>query len=188
MQFFLLLAYVLLFFLVLLVIFTVFLLIVIASNILSMLITKVPPVSTGKKYFERIFQQVRITPQTAIYDLGCGSGEFLLAASKFRPKKCVGYELSLMPYLAAQFKALFLSQGGMQVNFRDFFKINIRDADIVYIYLVPPLLGRVAQKLKHELKPGAVALVKGQELPDLKHVNKIVLDDKRGYPLFVYKF
>jgi len=163
-------------------------LIIIVVNILSLFITRVPPISTDRKYYARIFQQIRITQKTVIYDLGCGSGKFLLAASKFHPKKSIGYELSLMPYLAAQFRAVFLSHGRMQVNFKDFFKVGIRDADLVYIYLVPPLLGRVAQKLKHELKPGAVALVKGQELPDLKYVNKIVLDDKRGYPLYVYKF
>ncbi|MFA6526430.1 MAG: class I SAM-dependent methyltransferase [Candidatus Buchananbacteria bacterium] len=180
--------YILVVFLALLIVFTSIFIVVIVVNILSLAITKVPPISTDKKYFAKIFQQVRITPKTVIYDLGCGSGNFLLAASAFRPKKCVGFELSPMPYFSALVKSAFWGRGKMKVYFKDFFKTEIRDADIVYVYLVPPLLGRVALKLKHELKPGAVALAKGQPFPDLKYVDKIVLDDKSGYPLYVYKF
>lgn len=161
---------------------------VVGLNIIFLLVTKVPPISTGKKYFARIFQQIKITPQTVIYDLGCGNGDFLLAAAAFQPKKCVGYELSPMPYFSASLKSIFKGRGRAKVYFRDFFKADIRDADIAYVYLVPPLLGRMAQKLKQELKPGAIALVKGAPLPGLKYCNKVILDDRRGYPLYVYKF
>lgn len=151
-------------------------------------VTKVPPVSTEKKYLAQIFEQVRITPQTVIYDLGCGHGNFLIEAAKFRPKKCVGYELSLWPYLKAKFRAKFEGRGRVKVVSKDFFKADLGDANVVYVYLVPPLLVLVSEKLKHELRPGATVLVKGSPLPGIKYINKICLDDRRDYWLYVYKF
>jgi len=173
--------------LALLLVFTSILCIVVIANIASLLITRVPPISTDRKYLAKILQQAVITPQSVVYDLGCGSGNFLMAAAKLGPKKCVGYELSLMPYLAAALRSIF-GPGNARVHFRDFFKADISDADIVYIYLVPPLLERVARKLKAEMKPGAVALSKGVPLPGLEFSSKIILDAERSYPLYSYKF
>jgi hypothetical protein len=110
-----------------------------------------------------------------------------MEAAKFQPKKCVGYELSIIPYFWAQLKALFYGRGRIKIYPKDFFRADIRDADIVYIYLVPSVLGRVAQKLKRELRPGTIVLSKGSPLPELKYCNKISLDDKRNYLLYIYK-
>jgi len=165
-----------------------FVILVISLNIIFLLVTKVPPISTERKYFNLIFQQIKITPQTIIYDLGCGNGNFLIEAAKFLPRKCIGYELSLIPYFLALIKAIFYGRGRVEVIWSSFFKANIRDADIIYIYLVPPLLDRVVQKLKHELRPGTMVLSKGSPLPGLDFINKIVLDQQRDYWLYVYKF
>jgi len=165
-----------------------FIILVIFLNIIFLLITKVPPVSTERKYFNIIFQQIKVTPQTIIYDLGCGDGQFLIEAAKFLPQKCIGYELSPIPYFLALFKAIFYGRGRVKIIFGNFFKADIRNADIVYVYLVPPLLSRVAQKLRQELRSGAVVFSKGSPLPGLNHVNRIALDEWRDYWLYIYKF
>ncbi len=158
-------------------------------NILFILfVTQVPPVQTERQHFNAIFSQFRINSESVIYDIGCGGGNFLMAAAQFEPKKCVGYELSLFPFLQALIKSWFQGRGLARVYFKNFFRADLSDADFVYVYLVPPLLGRVAQKLKHELKPGAMVIVKGCPLPEISYVNKITLDAKRDYYAFVYKF
>lgn len=170
-------------------IFTVLVALYVIINVLYILfVTKVPPVQTKRRYFHQIFSQYRINSETIVYDLGCGGGNFLMAAVKFEPKKCIGYELSLLPYLEARIKAWLWGRSRVKVLCKDFFKADIRDADLVFVYLIPRLLGRVAQKLRHEMKTGAVAIIKGAPLPEMKYVNKIALDEKRNYYAYIYKF
>ncbi|MEK7084502.1 MAG: class I SAM-dependent methyltransferase, partial [Patescibacteria group bacterium] len=56
--------------------------------------TRVPYVVTPKKRLPFILDHMGITPETVIYDLGCGKGDVLFAAEKFHPKKLIGFELS----------------------------------------------------------------------------------------------
>lgn len=184
------LLYFLLFILFLAVILAVVVFVYVVTNIFFIaFITKVPPIQTDKKYFSKIFDRLPITAQTVIYDLGCGGGNFLMAASKLGAKKCVGYELSFWPYLSAKIKAWFSGKSKIDILYVDFFKADLRQADLVYVYLVPPLLERVAKKLAQELKLGAIAAVKGRPLPGSRtYDEKIVLDEKRNYCVYIYKF
>lgn len=160
----------------------------IVMNIAVIILTKVPPISTASKYLPVILEQAAIGPDSVVVDLGCGSGNFLLAAAALRPEICIGYELSPLPYCWASLRAAFSGFGHIRVRFVDFFRADISQADIVYVYLVPPLLGRVAQKLKSELKPGTVVLAKGMPLPGLPLARQVVLDADRDYFLYIYEF
>jgi SAM-dependent methyltransferase len=168
---------------------TVFTLVYVSFNILFIaFVTKVPPVKTKRRDLKLIFSKLKVTPETVIYDLGCGGGNFLLEAIKHQPKKCIGYELSPMLYLEAVIKAKVWGQGKVEIKFQDFFKADLSEADLVYVYLVPPLLGKVAQKLKQDLRIGSIAVIKNYPLPDTKYIDKILLDAKRDYCVYIYKF
>lgn len=152
------------------------------------LVTGVPPVQTEKKFFASILATLPITPQTVICDLGCGGGSFLLAASRLNPKACIGYELSLWPYLAAKFRAILLGRGKIQIFFRDLFKADLAAVNFVYVYLLPSLAEKLAAKLSRELSPGAIAAVKGQPLPRRQYYHKIILDAAKGQNVYSYRF
>lgn len=181
--------YLLNFLVVALSIFTVgFLIYVLTSIFYILFLTTAPAVQTDKKHFQLILDKLPIGPQTVVADLGCSGGDFLLATAKSKPQKCVGYELSLFPYLSAKIKAALFGRGRIEILMKDFFKADWSRFDILYFYLVPSMLPAVKEKLVKEAKTGAIAAVKGKALPDLEYVDKIVLDEKNDYCVYIYKF
>lgn len=170
-------------------VFTIFFVFYVLTSIFYILfLTSAPPIQTDKRYFNLILAKLPIGPQTVIADLGCSGGDFLLAAAKLKPQKCVGYELSLFPYLSAKIKAALFGRGRIEILMKDFFKADWSRFDILYFYLVPSMLPAVKEKLAKEAKPGAVVAVKGKALPDLPVADKIVLDPKIDYCINIYKF
>lgn len=120
--------------------------------------THVPYVVTPKKYFPVIFHNIKIAPETIVYDLGCGKGDFLFACEKFHPKRLVGYELSPLHTLYAKVRA-WLKKSRVEIFCKDFYKADISQADIIYLFLVPKIVNELWQKkIKKEAKKGALVL------------------------------
>ncbi|MBT6691763.1 class I SAM-dependent methyltransferase [Candidatus Parcubacteria bacterium] len=87
-----------------------------------------------------------------IYDLGCGDGKLLFAAARLGAK-AEGLEISVLPYLLAKIRQLF-SKDKVTIKFRDFWLVNLSDADVVFFFLIPRIYPQLTKKLKKELKPG----------------------------------
>ena len=106
-------------------------------SVIIFCLTGVPFMPTPKKYFQVLFNEVELKDKKVIYDLGCGTGSFLIAVRKKfgRNLKLIGYELSPALVWLARFRAYIKKS---KINFvRDnFFKADISDADIIYLFLV----------------------------------------------------
>jgi len=67
-----------------------------------------------------------------------------------------GVELSLLPYILARFRQLFhQDRSRVKIFYKDIWNVDLSDADIVYIFLVPKVYQKVKEKLEKELKQGA---------------------------------
>ncbi len=66
-----------------------------------------------------------------------------------------GFEVSLLPYLLAKIRGLWLLKKAYHVRCKNFWPVSLSDADIIYIFLSPRANERLAKKLANELKPGA---------------------------------
>ncbi|MFA6427026.1 MAG: class I SAM-dependent methyltransferase [Candidatus Magasanikbacteria bacterium] len=146
--------------------------------------TRVPYVATPKKRFNTIFKELSITPETVMYDLGCGNGSFLFAAERYGFKKLVGVELSPLLAWCGVVKSK-LVKSKVIIRRENFFHTNIHEADIIYLFLVQNVVDKIISKLKNEAKKGAIIIcladtVKGFALekvidtnPGNKHSTKI---------------
>jgi hypothetical protein len=150
--------------------------------------TRVPYVTTSKKYFPVIFENMKITPETVIYDLGCGAGSFLFAAEKLKPKKLVGFELLALHAWWGRLKAKIL-KSKVKIYRRDFFKANLSEADIIYLFLVKSIVLKVWEKIRKEGKRGALIVTLSDEIPDVKYLKKFKTEpkDKNSSECFVYQ-
>lgn len=150
--------------------------------------TKVPHVATPKKYFPVIFENINITGQSVIYDLGCGNANFLFAAEKFSPKELIGFELSPLHSSYAKIKAKIL-KSKIKIYRKDFFKADIGSADIIYVFLVKPVVIKLWEKIKKEAKQGALIIVLSDKIPGVE-CEKIVKTNPRkekGSHIYIYK-
>ena len=110
-----------------------------------------PWVPTKKKDVERFLKLADIKPGQKVYDIGCGDGRIICAASNAGAKG-VGYEIFLAPYFFAKIKSLFYKN--CKIKFKDFWRADLSDADIIYIFLIPQQYKKLEKKLRNELKKG----------------------------------
>lgn len=162
-----------------------FALVVVVINVILLLIIRVPYVNTPPAYLKKIIAELEIKTGAVVYDLGCGSGDFLRLALRFEPKSCIGIELSPWAYFIATLKNWRYRK--IIIKLKDFFKEDLRAADLVYVYLVPGLLQKVADKLRKELKTGAQVIAVGSALPGWTAQKTIILIEKLNYNAYLYQ-
>ncbi|MBU0743753.1 MAG: hypothetical protein KKE11_00050 [Gammaproteobacteria bacterium] len=138
-------------------------------SVITLFRTRVPFAKTPKKNIEIILQRLNLPKDSVFYDLGCGDGRALFVGEKYglRP---IGYELSLYPYLKCKIKKFFKGSN-IVVRRKDFFKEDLSEAKVVYIFLVGGVLGKLSKKLSKELKPGTIVVSYGFGLPGWQGVD-----------------
>lgn len=123
-----------------------------------------------------ICKLAKINDKDVIYDLGSGDGALLIAATKDFGARAVGVEIDPLRVWLSKLAIFFNGQGGrVKIIRKNFFEADIRDATVVFMYLIPKTLARLKPKLLKELKPGTrlVTFVYKIDLPiieqDLKN-------------------
>jgi len=112
----------------------------------------VPWVPVWRRDLKRIDEYLRPKTGKLFVELGCGDGRALVFFAE-RGLKAVGYELSPLPFFAGWLRSFF--HKNMKIYLRNLWNISLRDADIIYIFLMPNLYEKLGEKLKQEGKNGA---------------------------------
>ena len=134
-----------------------------AHSFYTIFTTGVPWAKTPDANAAKIFEEINLPKNSLLYDLGCGDGRILFMAEKLG-LRARGYELSLYPYLKAEYKK-FVSRSWVEIKRQDFLKQNLSQANAVFIFLTGTALVKLAPKLKQELRPGATVISYGFALP-----------------------
>lgn len=114
-----------------------------------------PWVPTRKRDVERFLSIADIQPGTVMVDLGCGDGRLVVAAAQVGAI-ARGYEISIFPYILARLRVHFsVPKVRATILFRDLWKVDLRDVDFVYFFLMPSKIAALKEKFERELKPGA---------------------------------
>jgi len=82
------------------------------------------------------------------YDLGCGFGDVIREAEK-KAKRVTGIEIDPVRWLVARLRAR-----KSKVLLRDFFTIDLSDANVIFIFQYNNVNEKLYEKFKKELKPG----------------------------------
>lgn len=133
-------------------------------------------VPTPHEVVNRMLDEAKVRPTDVVYDLGCGDGRMVIQAAKRFGTRGVGVDLD--PARIKEARANAIAAGVEKlVTFRvgDMFETDIREADVVLLYLLPELNRRLKPKLFAELKPGARVVSHdfdmGKEWPPDRHIN-----------------
>lgn len=125
-----------------------------------------PPVSTKRARIRRALELANPQAGETLYDLGCGHGQVLIVAAKEFGLSAVGIEAGPVQCAVSWVNAV---RNGVRSQVRieagDFYKSNVREADIVFAYLSSDHANRLQEKLKKELKPGARVVTVSFDLP-----------------------
>lgn len=107
-----------------------------------------------------------------VYDLGSGDGRTVIEAAKLGARG-VGIEYSIPVHLLAMLRLAMSGISGVKLFRKDFFKTNLKDADVVTFYLTPKLARMLGPKLKRELGRGARVVSAAHEISGWKPARKI---------------
>ena len=104
---------------------------------------------------ERMIEMAELEPGDVVYDLGCGDGRIVVAAARRQRVKAIGVDIS--PERVAESRENVRAAGlesSVEIRQADVFALDLRDADVVFLYLTPRLNERLMPQLR-QLKPAA---------------------------------
>jgi tRNA A58 N-methylase Trm61 len=137
-----------------------------------------PYIPTPTAIVDRMLTLAGVGEGDYVIDLGSGDGRLVITAvAKYKARGGQGFEID--PKLVKEANENAVKAGvGDSAKFveRDLFAADVSEATVVTLYLVPAMLGRVAQKLGKELKPGTRVVSHDYRLPSWEHVDGVQFD------------
>lgn len=112
-------------------------------------------VPTPQPVVEKMLELAEIKPGDIVYDLGCGDGRIVVTAAKKYGVKAYGFDID--PKRVAESLANVKSnkvEHLVTIKQADIFKLDLREATVVTLYLLPELNVRLMPQLE-KLKPGS---------------------------------
>jgi ribosomal protein L11 methylase PrmA len=146
-----------------------------------------PYVPTSKKQLAHIFKNLKLKKGEQFIELGSGDGRIVRYAVKEFGVDGVGVEINPLLVWWSRFlarrdnsasKALFVK--------KNIFDYSLRNADYLYIFLMPELIVKLLPKFKQELKKGTVVISHGFKI--IGYEKKLFYTEKeKTFSTFYYK-
>jgi SAM-dependent methyltransferase len=142
--------------------------------------------STARVKIRTVLDAVPMEPSDLFVDLGCGDGRALRETQRRYGVRCLGFEINPLAYVLA--RVLCLGSGNIRILWRNFWKADLRDADVVFCYLFPDVMKRLAGKLESELRPGARVVSCNFPLPGWKPLQVLhAASTLHNDPIYIYR-
>lgn len=124
-----------------------------------------------------------------LYDLGCGDGRIVARAAKKYGCRAVGFDIDRQRVDEAREN---VRQEGLEdrvgIVEQDIFQLDLADADVVTLYLLPRLNEKLIPRLK-QLKPGARIVSHDFDLPGFEPDRTVTLatpDGERQHVVYLW--
>lgn len=104
-----------------------------------------------------MIELAQLRPGMKVLDLGCGAGRLLFLAAK-SGADVVGYELNpiLVPWVRLVVRLRGLKN--IKIIFKSIFNADLKNADVVFTFLMDRPMKKLEPKLFSECKPGATII------------------------------
>jgi SAM-dependent methyltransferase len=112
-------------------------------------------VPTPQNVVERMLELAKVAKDDVVYDLGCGDGRIPVTAAKKHGCRAFGFDID--PNRIRE-SIENVEKNGVEnlvtIQQRDIFKVDLSDANVVTLYLLPDLNVKLIPQLE-KLKPGS---------------------------------
>jgi len=141
-------------------------------------------VTTPPQAVTAMLKLANLTADDVLYDLGSGDGRIVIAAAGEFGAHAVGVEIE--PTLVEESERNAEEAGvGSRVRFvqQDLFKVNISEANVVTVFLLPGINVMLAPKFLEELRPGARVVSYRHDMGEWRPDKTIRID---GSPIYCW--
>lgn len=124
--------------------------------------------STVKKRMKKMIEFSDVKKNEKVVDLGSGSGKIVIEFAK-KGIESHGYEINpFLVYISRKkIKKLFLQDKAF-IHWKNFMKEDLSDYNVVFIFQIWYMMGKLRKKLKKELKKGSRIVSNTWKFPNWK--------------------
>lgn len=126
-----------------------------------------PSVPTRPDRVRAALRLADLRPGEAFFDLGCGDGRTLVIAAREFDASATGIEIGPVQRLVSWMNA---ARNGVRSKVRvkrgNFYRADVRAADVVFVYATTRELSRLQEHLASQLRDGARVVTIGSNFPD----------------------
>mgnify|MGYP002725698941 CR=1 FL=1 len=161
-----------------------FILFIVVASMAYAAVSAAPWVPTRRGDIARFLDLIEVKSGMKLYELGCGDARLVVASSKQFGIEGVGVELSILQMIAAKIR-VFLTKANVKILWRNLFKVDLSDADIVYLFLMPEAYEKIRSKFEAELKSGTWVISYVWPIPEWEPIKVDKKDNASD--LYVYR-
>jgi cyclopropane fatty-acyl-phospholipid synthase-like methyltransferase len=127
---------------------------------------RVPYVPSPWPVVDAMVRLADMKPGETVYDLGAGDCRLPIAAKRACPRaRAIGLECTPTVFLWGKLRTA-LSRTGAECRFRNAFRQDLSDADVIFTYLSPSVMREFLPKFQTELRPGTRIISHSFTLPE----------------------
>jgi len=142
-----------------------------------------PFVDTGNNLVDAIVRLGNPKSHDIFYDLGCGSGKIVCAFARKQVLRSTGIEITPSAYHLSKFRNRNLKNA--KIIYKNFDNVDFSDGTIIYCYLFPSLVQKLAKRFERQLKANTKVIC--QDFPiESKKPEQIIKVGR--HKLFLYKY
>lgn len=143
-----------------------------------------PWVPTRKYGIDRFLKVADLNENDVLFELGCGDGRLLISAVNKSRCRGVGVELAWPLVLVAWLRAK-ISRTPVKIRFANAFNTELKDATVVYMFLMPEFYKKIEPVLKKKLSPGTKVISYVWPIPNWTPI--LVDKEAQKEAFYVYK-
>jgi len=126
-----------------------------------------PSKPTKPDRIRKALQLVELKQGELLYDLGAGDGRVLLIAAKEFGAKAIGIEVAPVQIMLTWLRIILSGLGDrVRVKFGNFYKTELKDANVVFIYATLQELMKLAPHLEKKMMPGSRLVSISADFPE----------------------
>ena len=153
-----------------------------AAAFLISVVGGAPFVGSPKRLFPQFIKLANLKPDQTFLEMGSGIGDLLLAVRK-TGATIRGVEISAPLYWISKWRL----GRKTAIKLGSVYDTNISDIDVVYCYLLPPMMKRLEKKFEQELRPGSKVISFAFPLPNKQATKTIPKQGIHGR-IFLYTY
>lgn len=151
-----------------------------------------PFVTTPMVVVKKMLEMAKVDATDILYDIGCGDGRIVITAAQMYGARGVGIDID--PQRIRESRESARSAGvGKLVEFRlgDATKMDISEATVVTLYLLPKSNELLRPQMEKQLKPGVYVVSHNYTIPgwEKKEIDSASVNDEtaEGHTIFLYR-
>jgi precorrin-6B methylase 2 len=126
-----------------------------------------PPVPTKPERIRKALKRVNLQPDEVLCDLGAGDGRVLLIAAREFGAQAIGIEVGPIQCALIWLRVAASGFGNqIKVQWANFYKADLHDADVVFVYATSKEVRKLAPHLERQLKNGTRLVSISADFPE----------------------